>query len=345
MCAIEGGLGAISCASGMAAITAVALGLCEQGDQIVSANSIFGGTYSLFTGTLKRFGIDAELVETTNPEAYRQAITDRTKMIFVETVGNPKLDVPDIAAIAAIAREHGVAMVVDNTFTSPALIRPREFGADIVVYSTSKSINGHGNAIGGILIDSGTFDWSGPRYDHLHELHNQLGRFAFLAFLRTRVYRDLGLCFSPFNAFLMSIGIESLGVRMERHCRNAAAVASHLAAHKEVTSVRYPGLPDHPDHETATRQFAGLYGALLTVRLGSRERSLAFINGLKRAQILANLGDTRTLVIHPASTFCREFTEDQQASMGVTDDLVRLSIGLEHGDDLIADMDQSLSQL
>ncbi len=342
--ALEGGLASLSCASGMAAISTAVLTLAGTGDEIVSANSIFGGTYSLFKHTLSQYGITTRFVESTDAAAYRAAITERTKLLFVESVGNPKLDVPDLAAIAKVADEAGVVLAVDNTVTTPLLLRPKLLGAGLVIHSTSKFINGHGNAIGGMIVDCGTFQWSNPRYANLQPYYKRAGHFAFMAALRNLVYRDLGGCSSPFNAFLMSIGMETLAVRMERHCSNAAAVAAFLSADSRVEAVRYPGLPDHPDHEVARRQFGGRFGALVTLRLGSRERAFRFINALKYARNLANLGDTKTLVIHPASTICRDGDAAERAAMGVSDDLVRFSIGLEHCDDLLADLDQSLEQ-
>lgn len=343
--ALEGGIGSVACASGMAAITAAVLGLAGAGDEIVSGNSIFGGTYSLFRQTLVRYGITTRFVEATDVDAYRRAITDRTKLIFVETVGNPKLDIPDIAAIAAVAREKGVVLGVDNTVATPFLFQPRTAGADLVIHSTSKFLNGHGNAIGGVITDSGSFDWSGPRYGHLAAHHKRAGQLAFLVYLRGQICRDLGGCLSPFNAFLMSTGMETLAVRLERHCANAARLAEFLAAHPRVRGVRYPGLPGHPGHAVARRQFTGGYGALLTLRLADKAECYRFINGLALARNLANLGDLRTLVIHPASTFCRDLSGDECRAMGVSDDLVRVSVGIEHADDIIADMEQSLAAL
>ncbi|MFA5044216.1 MAG: aminotransferase class I/II-fold pyridoxal phosphate-dependent enzyme [Kiritimatiellia bacterium] len=342
---LEDGLGAVACASGMAAISAVVLALAGQGDEIVSGNSIFGGTYSLFANLLQRCGLRAKFVESTDIEAYRAAVSDRTKLIFVETVGNPKLDVPDLAALANVAKEKNVVLVVDNTVTTPLLLQPKKMGANIVIHSTSKFIDGHGNAIGGIIVDCGTFDWSSPRYGHLSAFHKRAGNMALLACLRNQVCRDLGGCLSPFNAFLMSVGIESLGVRMERHCANALRVAEFLEKTKRVREVRYPGLTSHPDHAVARRQFAGRYGALLTLKLESKEQCFKFINGLKLAQNLANLGDAKTLVIHPASTICRDLTAEQRRAIGVSDELVRFSIGIEHGDDIIGDLDDALAQV
>lgn len=342
---LEGGLGAVACASGMAAISAVALGLAGAGDEIVAGNSLFGGTYSLFRQTLSRYGISTRFVEATDVGAYRDTINDRTKLVFVETIGNPKLDVPDIAAIAAVTREKGVALAVDNTVTTPLLLQPKTLGANVVVHSTSKFINGHGNAIGGILVDCGTLDWSSRRYAHLAPLHRRVREFAFLAFLRSQICRDLGCCLSPFNAFLMSIGVESLAVRMERHCANAMALAQHFAKDPRVGVLRFPGLSRHPDHAVAQRQFQGRFGALVTLRLGSKERCFRFINGLRLARNLANIGDAGTLVIHPASTICRDLSEEERRAVGVSEDLVRLSVGIEQAEDVINDVECSLAGL
>ncbi len=341
---LEGGLGAIAVSSGMAAISSLALALAGSGEEIVAGSSLFGGTYSLFRHTLGRAGIGVRFVDPRNPAAFRDAIGDATRLVFVETIGNPKLDVPDIAAIAAITRERGVPLAVDSTVTTPLLVQPKRLGADLIVHSTSKFINGHGNAIGGILIDAGTYDWANPRYPFLAPFHARVGRFALLAALRNRVCRDLGCCLAPFNAFLLAMGVESLGVRMERHCANAAAVAACLAAHAAVEEARFPGLGTHPDHALAKRQFNGRYGAVVTLRLGTRERCFRFINRLRLARNLANLGDTRTLVIHPGSTICRDFDAPERLAMGVTEDLVRLSIGIESPSDILADIEQALAR-
>jgi len=343
--ALENGVGAVACASGMAAISAMVLALAGAGDEIVSGTSVFGGTFSLFQQTLCRYGITTRFVEPTDAEACRRAVTDRTKLIFVEAIGNPKLDVPDIGALAAIAREKGVVLAVDNTLPTPLLFQPGRHGAHLAIHSTSKFINGHGNAIGGIIVDCGSFAWDNARYPHLSVLHKRARNLTFLAFLRNRICRDLGCCLQPFNAFLMSMGVESLGVRMERHCANAQSVARFLSGHPRVRAVRYPGLAAHPDHALADRQFAGRHGAILTLRLVDKAACFRFINGLKRARNLVNLGDARTLVVHPASTFCRELDDASRLAMGVTDDLVRFSIGIEHADDIIQDLEQSLKKV
>ncbi len=343
--ALEDGLGAIAVSSGMAAISSLALALAGSGEEIVAGSSLFGGTYSLFRHTLSRYGIGVRFVDPRNPAAFREAISDATRLVFVETIGNPKLDVPDVAAIAAITRERGVPLVVDSTVTTPLLVQPKRLGADLIVHSTSKFINGHGNAIGGIIVDAGTFDWSNPRFPHLASFRARVGQFALLAALRNRICRDLGCCLAPFNAFLLSMGIETLGVRMERHCANAARLAAFLATHPKVDETGYPGLDTHPDHVLANRQFGGRYGALVTLRLGTKERCFAFVNRLRLARNLANLGDARTLVIHPASTICRDLNEEERLAMGVTEDLVRLSVGIEDPADILGDIEQALDAL
>ena len=342
LAALEGGLGAVACASGMAAITAAVLALAGAGDEIIAGNSLFGGTYALFKNTLSRCGLRTFFVEATDVAAYRAALTDRTKAIFVETIGNPKLDVPDLAAIANIARESGVALIVDNTTATPFLVRPKELGAALVIHSTSKFINGHGNAIGGVIVDCGTFDWSGSRYPHLQPFFARARQLALLACLRNQICRDLGGCLAPFNAFLLGLGMETLSVRMERHCANAAQVADFLAAHRGVQDVRYPGLATHPDHAVARRQFGGRHGALLSLRLADKAACFRFIDRLQLAQNMANIGDARTLVIHPASTICRDLAPDERRSVGVTDDLLRLSVGIEYAPDLLNDLEQAL---
>lgn len=344
MTALEDGLGAIAVSSGMAAISTLVMALVGAGEDIVAGNSLFGGTYSLFHETLSRCGIGVRCVDPTDPAAFRDAIGDRTRLVFVETIGNPKLDVPDLAAIAAVTKAHGVPLVTDSTVTTPVLIRPKQFGADIVVHSASKFINGHGNAIGGVIIDTGTFDWSAARFAHLAPFHRRVGPFALLALLRNRICRDLGGCLAPFNAFLLDMGLDTLGLRMERQCSNAARVAAFLATHPAVAQTGYPGLESHPAHALAQRQFNDRYGAIVTLRLGNRAQCFRFINRLRLAANLANLGDVRSLVIHPASTICRDFGVAEQQTMGVTDDLVRFSVGIENAADLISDIQQALEE-
>jgi O-acetylhomoserine (thiol)-lyase len=343
--ALEDGLGAVAVSSGMAAISSLVLALAGSGDEIVAGSSLFGGTYSLFQHTLGRYGIGVRFFDPRQPATLGEVMGDRTRLVFVETIGNPKLDVPDIAAIAAVTRARGVPLVVDSTVTTPLLVQPKRLGADLIVHSTSKFINGHGNAVGGVIVDAGTFDWSNPRFPYLAPFRARVGQFALLAALRNRICRDMGCCLSPFNAFLLSMGIETLGVRMERHCANAARVAAFLAADLKVEQTGYPGLDTHPDHDLANRQFSGRYGALVTLRLGTKERCFSFVNRLRLAKNLANLGDTRTLVIHPASTICRDLDVEERVAMGVTDDLVRLSVGIEDPADILDDFSRSLDAL
>lgn len=341
--ALEEGLGSVAVSSGMAAISSLTLALAGTGDDVVVGSSLFGGTYSLFRHTLVRYGIGVRFVDPSDLSALRDAIRDTTRLVFVETIGNPKLDVPDIAAMAAVTRERGVPLVVDSTVTTPFLVQPKRLGADLIVHSTSKFINGHGNAIGGVIVDAGTFDWSSPRFPHLAPFRTRVGRFALLANLRNRICRDLGCCLAPFNAFLLTMGIETLGLRMERHCSNAARAAAFLAAHPRVDETGYPGLESHPAHAIARREFGDRYGGVVTLKLGTRDRCFGFINRLRLAKNLANLGDVRTLVIHPASTICRDLDAGERLAMGVTDDLVRLSIGIEDPADIVGDLEQALA--
>ncbi len=345
MATLEDGRGAVACASGMAAVALVMQTLAGAGDEIVSGNSVFGGTYSFFQNTLSRNGITTRFVEATDVEAYRAALNDRTRAVFVETLGNPKLDVPDLAAIAAVAREQGVALVVDNTVPTPLLLRPKTLGADIAIYSASKYLNGHGNAIGGLIVDTGVCDWTSPRYTALTAWRERVGAMALLTCLRAQMRRDYGSILAPLHAFLIGMGMDTLGLRMERHCASARRVADCLAHHPRVRETRYPGRTDHPDHAVACRQFGGRYGGLVTLRLESKAQCFRFLNGLKLARTVVNIGDTRTLAIHPASTFCRDLSPAQQQAVGVSDGLVRLSIGLEHADDIVDDLEQSLAKL
>lgn len=344
MAALEDGRGAVATASGMAAISATVLALAGAGDEVLAGSHVFSGTRSLLSRTLARHGIATRYFDARDAAACGRAIHDRTRLVLVESIGNPALDVPDLAALSAVCRSHGVALAVDNTLGTPLLIRPGDRGADIILHSASKFINGHGMAIGGVIVDAGTSDWSCGRYRHLTN-GSRPHEWAFLAHLRREVCRDLGGCLSPFNAFLMMVGLETLAVRMERHWSNAAHVAEALATHPKVRELRFPGLPAHPDHGLSRRQFGGRFGSLLTVRLGSREGAFRFINGLQLCRNVSNLGDTRTLVIHPASTFCRELTADERAEAGVTDDLVRVSVGIEHPDDILHDLERGLEQV
>lgn len=341
MALLEKGVGAIACASGMSAITLAVLNLLQQGDELVSSAGVFGGTYSLFKG-FAEFGITARFAPNSEVESFAELINEKTKVIFVETIGNPKMDVPNIKGIADLAHAHDIPLIVDNTVTTPYLFRPIEHGADIVVHSTSKQINGSGNAIGGIIIDKGRIPWSQEKFPKLFELKKTYSFLAYLAKLRQGLHRDMGSCMAPFNAYLNSVGMETLGLRMERMCSNALELANFLAKHPEVEWVNYPGLESNPYHQLAAEQFNGKYGIILTLGTGSKAKSFSTINNLKYAYNLANIGDVRSLVIHPASTIYATNTLEEKNLMGVPEDMIRVSVGIEDINDLIDDFDQAL---
>ncbi|NOY83018.1 MAG: O-acetylhomoserine aminocarboxypropyltransferase/cysteine synthase [Kiritimatiellaeota bacterium] len=342
---IEHSVASVTTASGMAAIAAIVLAVAAPGDEIVAGTSLFGGTFVLLEELFGRYGVRTRFVEPTDPDRWRRAITDRTRLLFVEAIGNPKLDVPDIGALAELAAVHGVPLAVDATAATPALIRPGELGASLVIHSLTKYVGGHGAGLGGIVVDTGVYDWTAGRVEIPPEFLERYRRLAFAAFLRLRIQQHFGGCLAPFHAFLFTLGLETLALRMDQHCRNALALAQTLSAHPKVAEVRYPGLGTHPDHETARRQFGDRYGGLLTLRLGSQERCFRFMNRLRLAKRLANLGDVRTLVIHPASTFCREASPERAEAMGVSEDLVRVSVGIEAFEDLKSDFEQALEVL
>jgi O-acetylhomoserine (thiol)-lyase len=321
---------------------------------VVSAAGLYGGTYNLFRHTLPRYGITTTFVNASSPEDFARAITDRTRCLFVETIGNPRLDTPDLEAIAAVAHRAGLPLIVDNTVPTPVLCRPFEAGADVVVHSLTKFCGGHGNSIGGIIVDSGNFDWrAAGKFPMLTEPDpsyggvvwtEAVGRAAYIIRARTILLRDIGACISPFNSFLIIQGIETLPLRMERHCANAMAVARYLQNHPGVDWVLYPGLDDHPTHRLAARYLQGGFGALVGFGIkGGLEAGKRFINSLKLLSHLANIGDARSLAIHPASTTHSQLTPEEQLAAGVSPDFVRLSVGLEHQDDILADLGQALS--
>jgi O-acetylhomoserine (thiol)-lyase len=350
--ALEGGAAGLAFSSGMAAISAALLTLCGNGDEIVSTTRLYGGTITLLSNTLAQMGIKTTWVDSDEPKAFSEAITERTKAVYLETIGNPKLTIPDLAGIAEAARERGVPVIVDNTTASPALCRPIEHGADIVVHSLTKYLGGHGNSIGGIIVDSGKFPWDSGRYPEFVEpdpsyhglkFYETFGELAFAVRARVRVLRDLGACISPFNAFLILQGIETLSLRMARHSENALAVAKFLAKHRKVTWVLYPDLPTHPSHELAKRYLPeGTSGLVGFGVQGGMEAGRRFIESLNLFSHLANIGDARSLAIHPASTTHQQLSPKEQQAAGVTPDFVRLSIGIESIDDILADLDQAL---
>lgn len=344
MTELEGGLGCVATSSGMAAITCVMMSLVSAGDEIVTSTGIFAGTISLFENILRRFGVKTHQVRAHDTQAFAGATNEKTRVIFVETIGNPGMDVPDLRALAEIAHRANVPLVVDNTVTTPCLIRPGEFGADVVIHSTSKFINGHGTAIGGVVVDTGRYDWAKSPFPHVQRLAEQVGRLAFLAYLRNPIYRDLGGCPAPMNSFLMLQGLQTLSMRMARHCANALSLAQFLSGHPDVSWVNYPGLPQSPHHQAAMRQFTGRGGALLTFGLGSTARAFRFLAALRLARNMTNVGDAKTLVIHPASTIFHEFGPEEQRRMGVEPDMIRVSVGIEDFDDIREDFQQAIEK-
>jgi O-acetylhomoserine (thiol)-lyase len=341
---LEGGIGCIATSSGMAAIASVAMGLVRSGDEVIAAAGIFGGTVSLFENTLGRFGVKTNLVDAADTEQFVNAINDRTKLIFVETIGNPRMDVPDISAIAEIAHQANIPFVVDNTVTTPFLIKPREFGADIVVHSTSKFINGHGTAIGGAIIDTGNYNWANGLFEDIRRLSEKTNQLAFLAHLRNLIYRDLGGCPAPMNSFLMLQGLETLSGRMAKHCENAEKLAKFLQTHPKVSWVNYPGLASSTFRSRVVKLFNGRGGGLLTFGIGDKQMAFRFIDSVKLAKNLANLGDAKTLVIHPSSTIFHEFSVPEKNKMGVTEDMVRVSVGIEDPEDIRDDFEQAIEK-
>ena len=340
---LEGGVGAIATSSGMAAVTDTVMAIAGAGDEIVSGNSLFMSTYLLFTNVLPRFGITAKLVETTRLSEYEEAITEKTKLIFVETIGNPRMDVPDIGELARIAHRHSLPLVVDSTLATPYLFRPIDHGADIVVHSLTKFFNGHGSAVGGIIVDSGKFPWPLQQYPDFKLSAQKRPDAPFLDKVWREIHINFGTTLAPFHSFLTMIGLDTLALRMERHMSNAQKLAEHLAGHKKVRWVNYPGLPTSPSHEIATRQFAGKgYGALLTFGLADQGACFRFIDNVKLAYHLANLGDSKTLVIHPYSSQYVSFTDEKRRELSIPAEMVRVAVGIEHPDDIIADFEQAL---
>jgi O-acetylhomoserine (thiol)-lyase len=353
---LEGGAASVALASGTSAIFYSIITLAQAGDEIVSACNLYGGTYTMFEAILPTLGIKVKFVQPDEPKNFARAITEKTRALFVETVGNPLLDVVDVAEIATVAHEHGLPLIVDATFTTPYLLRAIEHGADIVVNSLTKWMGGHGTAIGGIVTDSGKFDWKqqrfalfnqpDPNYHGLkwaHDLPPALAPVAYALRLRTVPLRNLGACISPDNAWIFLQGLETLPLRMERHCANALAVAQWLKRHPKVEWVRYPGLPDDPAYKIASKFLKKGFGGMVVFGVkGGRQAGERFIDSLKLVSHLANVGDAKSLAIHPASTTHSQLTEAQQRESGLTPELVRLSIGLEHVEDIEEDLDQAL---
>ncbi|WP_290814299.1 O-acetylhomoserine aminocarboxypropyltransferase/cysteine synthase family protein [Halovivax sp.] len=349
---LEGGVGALATSSGMAAFDLATFILCEAGDNIVSASSLYGGTYTYLTHTVEKRGIETTFVDTLDYDAYEEAIDDDTAFVHLETIGNPALVTPDIERIADIAHDHDVPLFVDNTFATPYLCNPIEHGADLVWHSTTKWMHGAGSTIGGILVDGGTFPWDEGNYPEIAEpnpayhgvnFYETFGEAAFTIAARTRGLRDLGNQQAPFDAWVTLQKLESLPLRMEKHCENALAVAEYLADHPAVSWVTYPGLEDHETHENATTYLDGGYGGIITFGLeGGYEAAEGVCNDVELTSMLANVGDAKTLIIHPASTTHQQLTEEEQLASGVTPELVRISVGIEDVEDVIADLDRAL---
>lgn len=362
--ALEGGTAALAHASGSAAVTNAVLNIAGAGDHIVSVAQLYGGTYNLFRYTLPKLGIEVSFVDGEDPEAFRAAIRDNTKALYGETQGNPRLNPLPMEEVATIARENQLPFIVDNTALTPAVCRPLDFGANVVIHSLTKFIGGHGTSIGGIVVDGGNFDWAasgrfpgftepdpsyhGLVYGDTFQAFEPFGgvNVAYAMKMRLQLLRDTGNCAAPFNSFLHLQGLETLHLRMERHCANAMAVADFLSQHDKVSWVNYPGLPDSPHHQRASRYYHGGFGALLGFGVaGGHEAGRKLIESLQLFSHLANIGDAKSLAIHPASTTHSQLAEEDQVASGVTPDYIRLSIGIEAIEDIIADLDQALAQL
>jgi O-acetylhomoserine (thiol)-lyase len=355
--AIEGGTAALAVASGQAAETLALLGITELGDEIVAANNLYGGTYQLFHYTFSKLGRTVKFVDSSKPEEFKKAVTPKTRAIYAETIGNPKLDVPDFEAIADVAHEAGIPFVVDNT-VGVGLIRPIDYGADVVVLSATKYIGGHGTSIGGVIVDSGKFNWNNGKFPEFTEpdpsYHGikywdaagdfpKLGNIALAFKVRVQLLRDIGAALSPFNAFLLLQGLETLPLRQRKHSENALKVAQFLKEHVLVNWVNYPGLTDSPNHRVAARYLKNGFGGIVGFGIkGGLEAGKKFIESVKFLSHLANIGDAKSLVIHPASTTHQQLTKEEQAAVGVTEDYIRLSVGIEDADDILEDIDQAL---
>jgi len=355
--ALDGGVGALAASSGQSAITLALLNIAQAGDEIVSADNLYGGTYNLFHYTFPKFGIKVNFFKSNDLDAFQKAITPKTKAIYAESIGNPKLDVADLEGISKVAHKNGIPFVLDNT-VSPYLLRPIDFGVDIVVYSATKFIGGHGTSLGGVIVDSGKFDWTNgkfplitepdPSYHGINfiEALKPLGNIAYIIKARVTLLRDLGPALSPFNSFLFLQGLETLHLRMPRHSENALAVAKYLKKHPKVSWVNYPGLEDSPEKERVKKYLPKGAGAILGFGIkGGLEAGKKFIDSLQLISHLANVGDAKSLAIHPATTTHQQLSSEEQLATGVTPDFIRLSIGIEHIDDIIADIEQALNRV
>ena len=354
MALLEGGVGALALSSGQAAITYAILALAKPGDEIISSKSLYGGTYNLFNWTFRRLGINFHFVDSSNPKNFEEKINDKTKAIFLESIGNPRLDVPDLEKISNIAHKYGLPVIVDNTVPTGYLCRVFDYGVDIAVYSATKFIGGHGTSIGGVIVDSGKFDWGNGRFPEFttpdpsyHGLrYIELKPLSYIIKVRVQLLRDMGACISPFNSFLFLQGLETLHLRMERHSQNALTVAKYLEKHPKVSWVSYPLLESHPSYENARKYLPKGASALVTLGIpGGVEKIKTFVNSLKLFSHLANIGDAKSLVIYPYLTTHQQLSEKEKEEAGATVDLVRLSIGIENVDDIIEDLEQALEKI
>ena len=344
LASLEGGAGAVVTSSGMAAITNACMALLRAGDEFVTGNSLFMSSYVLFANIFKKYDITARMVESTDLAAIEKAINDKTRFIYLETIGNPKMDVPDLAKAADIAHRHGLPLMVDSTLATPYLCRPIELGADIVIHSTTKYFSGHGDATGGVVIDSGTFDWQSDRFPDLKPFIDRKGPLAYLDKVWREHHINFGTTQAPLHSYLTMLGLDTMALRMERHLANAQKVAEFLSTRPEVKWVNYPGLTDNPSHQIASTQFNGLgFGGVLSFGLAGQEDCFKFINSLKMAYNLANLGDCKTLVIHPYSSQYLSFDEPTRQKLSITPDMIRLSVGIEAVDDICNDIGQALN--
>jgi O-acetylhomoserine (thiol)-lyase len=355
--AMEGGAAALALSSGTSAIYYAIINICSAGDEIVSANNLYGGTYTMFDSILPQFDIHTKFVDPKNPDNFERSINDKTKLLYIETIGNPVLDVTDIEEVSKIAQKYHLPLVVDSTFTTPYLLKPIDYGADIVCHSLTKWLGGHGTGIGGIVVDAGRFDWTDEKFTiynvkdnsyhgirFAHDL-GDLNNLAFILRMRLVPLRNLGACISPDNAWMFLQGIETLSLRMERHSQNAARVAEYLKTHPKVTWIRFPGLEDDPAYPVARKYLKNGFGGMVVFGIkGGKEAGEKFINNLKLISHLANVGDAKSLALHPASTSHSQISEEEQAKSGLTPDLVRLSIGIENVKDILSDIEQALEK-
>jgi O-acetylhomoserine (thiol)-lyase len=344
MASIEDGLSATSAASGMSAIYLAIMNVLEPGNEIIASCGLYGGSYTLIRN-LRSFGIKVKFLEELNKESLELAINENTRLVFAETIGNPKLNVLDIEPVSKICKLHKIILMIDSTMTTPYLIKPLQHGADVVIHSTSKYINGTSNSIGGIIIDGGSSKYSDSKYSNFEPYVKRFGNMSFTAKLKDTIGRDIGPAMSPFSAFLNLTGVETLALRMKEHCKNTLMAARYLESNKKISEVNYPGLESSKYHDLIRKYYKNEAGGILTFRLGSKEKAFAFLNRLKLILNLTNIGDTKSIIIHPSSTICSNNTEEEKMQMGVYDDLLRLSVGIEDVEDIIGDMEQALENV